>query len=337
MTRLYRFIVRVVAVVAVAACGSSDKPAPAPAPKDAAPLVVDQSVPVAKGDQYTPEQQVLHLDEPKLDLPKQEAFKLVDPGTGAKAPLVYAFATTGTQIEIETKLSSRHLDNGTWSPKVDMPPIKDGFAIASETGNLVLRGLPGSITGTATKEAEQYLQFWKSLLQDRRASVAVDARGQFGKISFLDDPTNKRSEPSRNELANRLLVTIVPVPAEPIGTGASWKVVTVLRQNQVSVKQTATYTLIERTPEKWTIGIKVQRIGHEQTIPDPSLPKGATAELVAMLRDYTGTVEIDPRRAMIAKGALTIESRFHIKITTPGQPAIEHVVEDTGSVAIRTP
>ena len=322
--------------LAVAACGSSDKPA-APAPRDAAPLVVDQSVPVAKGDQYTPDQRAIHLDEPKLDLPKQELFKLLDAGTGARAPLTYSYANGTSAIAIETKLSSRHLDNGTWSPKLDMPPIRDGFALVSEGTKLVLRGLPGAITGASTKEAEQYLQFWKALLQDRRASVDVDVRGQLGKISFLDDPTNKRSEPSRNELANRLLVTIVPVPAEPIGTGASWKVVTVLRQNQVSVKQTATYTLVERTPARWTIGIKIQRIGHEQSIADPSLPKGATAELVALLRDYTGTVEVDPTRAMIAKGALSIESRFHIKITTPGQPPVEHMVEDTGTVAITTP
>jgi hypothetical protein len=321
---------RAVVVISLLGCGSSSnsQPPPPAVARDAA------ATPVSHGEQYTPEQ-TIHLDQPKLDLPKQEPVKLVEPGTGDRAPLVYVFATATTETTMETKLETRHLDGGTWTPKLALPPIDDGFATTIDGTRVVLRGLPGTIAGTSTPEAEQYLASWRALLQGRRATVAVDARGQLGKIAFTDDPGNQRSEPSREQLAERLLVTIVPVPAEPVGIGASWKVVTVLRQGPASVKQTATYTLSARTPDRWTIHIKLQRLGQDQAVVDPSLPKGSTVDLVALFRTLEGTVEIDPKRPLIAKGSLTIESRVHAKITVPDRPAVEQILEDTGTVTIR--
>jgi len=318
-----------VVVLSMIGCGSSSNPeSPPPIAHDAATTAVSH------GDHYTP-QQTIHLDEPKLDLPKQEPAELVEPGAGNRAPLVYAFASATSETTMETKLASRHLEGGAWSPKLELPPIHDGFATTVDGAHIVLRGLPGTIVGAATPEAEQYLASWRALLQGRRASVVVDARGQLGKIVFADDPTNRRSEASREELAQRLLVTIVPVPAEPVGIGASWKVITVLRQGPASVKQTATYTLTARTPERWTIGVKLQRLGQEQVVVDPSLPKGSTVELVALFRMLEGTVEIDPKRPMIAKGTLTIESRVDAKVTVPDHAPVEQMLEDTGTVTIR--
>jgi hypothetical protein len=320
---------RVLAVATLASCGSSSSAPPPPVAHDAG------APPVVHGEQYTLPPSTIHLDEPKLDLPKMEPIKLVDAGAGERTPLVYAFASATTETTMETKLESRHLDGGAWTSKLALPPIDDGFATTVDGARVVLRGLPGTIAGTSTPEAEQYLTSWRALLQGRRAAVAVDARGQLGKISFLDDPTNRRSEPSREQLAERLLVMLVPVPAEPVGIGASWKAITVLRQGPASVKQTATYTLTARTAERWTIHIKLQRLGQDQSVVDPSLPKGSTVELVALFRQLEGTVEIDPKRPLIAKGSLTIESRVHAKIAVPDHDVVEQMLEDTGTITLR--
>ena len=321
---------RALVALSMIGCSSSSNPEPPP------PAIVRDAAPsaVAQGEHYTPEQ-TIHLDEPKLDLPKQEPIKLVDPGKGDRAPLVYAFASATTETTMETKLVSRHLEGGAWSPKLALPPIDDGFAVTVDGARIVLRGLPGTIAGTSTPDAEQYLASWRALLQGRRASVAIDTRGVLGTIAFTDDPTNQRSEPSREQLAERLLVTVVPVPVEPVGIGASWRAVTVLRQGAASVKQTATYTLTARSPQRWTIGIKLQRLGQEQVVVDPSLPKGSTVDLVALFRMLEGTVEIDPGRPLIVKGSLTIESRVHAKVTVPDHPVVEQMLEDTGTVTIR--
>jgi hypothetical protein len=82
--------------------------------------------------------------------------------------------------------------------------------------------------------------------------------------------------------------------------------------------------------------VTVLRVGEEQTVADPSLPKGATADLVALFRKLVGSLVVDPQRPLPIGGALTVESRLHVRIALPGKPTIEQVLEDTGSVAFST-
>jgi len=166
--------------------------------------------------------------------------------------------------------------------------------------------------------------------------VAFDVRGGFSAIRFNDDPTNARSARAKDELAQRLLSLIVPVPVEPVGTGASWRVVTILRQGPAYAKQTATYTLTSRTAGAWKVHAQLQRVGEEQRISDPSLPPGTTADLLAMFRNVEGDIEIDPAQPLVTGGSLAIESRLHVKLQAPGQTAaqaLEQIFEDTGTVA----
>lgn len=92
-------------------------------------------------------------------------------------------------------------------------------------------------------------------------------------------------------------------PAEPrrrrIGAGASWRVVTVLRQGPAYAKQTATYTLKAMTAAGWRVHVKLQRVAEDQAIADPSLPPGTVAELIAMFRQLEGDVDVDPRQPLI--------------------------------------
>jgi hypothetical protein len=310
---------RAIAVVALVACNNSSPPPP-PKPEPPAPI--------RRGKQYTAPQ-TIHLDAPAIDLPKQESFRLLDPGKGPRAPLRYQLAAGTVSYLADTKLSSRQLAKGAWTQPVAIA-IRDGFAITVEPGKpLAFRALPG------TGGSADYLATWKKLLENRRLTAAVDARGQLGAIEFADDPTNARSAAAKDELVQHLFASSVPLPAEPVAPGARWQVVTVLRQGPAYVKQTATYTLVTRA-KKWTIAATIQRVGEEQTVTDASLPKGASADLIALFRKLVGSVIIDPQRPLPVGGGLTVESRLHVKITMPGQPPVEQVLEDTGSVAFST-
>jgi hypothetical protein len=140
-------------------------------------------------------------------------------------------------------------------------------------------------------------------------------------------------------LVQRLLALIVPVPAEPVGAGASWRAVTILRRGPAVAKQTAIYTLIARGPARWKLHVKLQRVGQRQQIVDPGLPPATSAELVALLRALEGDVEVDPTLPLIAGGALTVESQLHARLQPPasaGQPRlaiVEQMFEDTGKVS----
>lgn len=324
-----------VALVAALACKDPPKPA-APPPGDApSPVRVAPPVTVMTPTPAAPS--TVTLDEPRQVLPRQEAFTLLDPGKGARAALRYALVAGTSSFHAATTLSSRHLENGAFTQPVALPAIRDGFAIttaADQPGTLALRGLTGEVAAS-NADAEAYLTRWRTLIQNRRITVAFDPRGAFSAIEFNDDPSGARSAQARDALVERLLSVIVPLPAEPVAVGASWRVITIFRQGPAYAKQTATYTLTARDA-RWKVHVKLSRVAKEQRLDDPSLPPGTTADLLAMFRALEGDVEVDPRYPIVIAGSVAIESRLHVVLRPPGPAgaAVERLVEDTGTVAL---
>jgi hypothetical protein len=312
--------------------GSAVATEPVAAPARPAPFHAAQITPIPVAHHAST---VVVMDEPKIDLPKQESFKLLEAGKQPRAALRYHLAPDSFAFHAKTTLSSRHLTNGAFTQPIELPAIRDGFTVtiaADGHGQVALRGLPGE-AASPSADADEYLHAWRTLLQDRAMTIAIDPRGQVT-VPPAASAADTRSEPARDELVQRLLSTTIPLPTEPIGNGASWRVVTILKQRPGHAKQTATYTLVSAAPTRWKLHVVLQRVGEEQAIADPSLPPTVTAELMAMFRLLEGDVEIDPRRPLIAAGSLTVESRLHVKLQPTGQPAIEQMFEDTGTVAL---
>lgn len=273
------------------------------------------------------------LPQPVVDLPKQQAFRVLAPGTGELATLRYSVGQDEATTRIEMVLTSRRMTGGAWSETTTLPPIRTALAVASTgSGQLRARPLAGEVVGTATPEALAYLSGWRAS-ENRRMSIGFDARGQLGPIAFGDDPDGAHSREAIDDLTQRLLSIMVPVPDEAVGVGASWRVVTVLNQHPVVVKQTATYTLLGRTTQGWKVGIDLQRIGEEQTITDPAVAKDALVDLVALVRRYQGTLEVAADRAL-PTGTLEIESSMHLRIQPRTGPVAEQILDDKGTVVL---
>jgi hypothetical protein len=292
------------------------------------------ALPTPHATTLTPDR--VHLDAPAIKLPFEESARLLDAGKGARAPLRYQLAAGTRSYLTDTALATRRLDGAAAAPH-QLPTIRDGLAItvdAGQPGRLAIRALPGELRDGKDAEGDAYLATWKRLLEGRRLTLALDPRGALGAIAFGDDPADTRSEPARGELRQRLYATVVPLPLEPVGVGAHWQVVTVLRQGPLVVKQTADYTLTARTAARWTIQAHILRVGEEQQVDDPSLPAGATAELLALFRLLEGTLEVEPTAPLPVAGVLTIESRLHVRLTLPGQPPAEQVLEDLGKATL---
>lgn len=324
---------RALALAAAAALGACKSPSPpARSSDDAGPGSARAAPPIVK--QLAPPAAVV-MDAPKLELPKQESFRLLDAGQGPRAPLRYQLAAGTVELVMRTALTSRRLEGTRSSSPVTLPAIRDGFAVTvtpEAPDRLALRALVAE-PERPSADADAYLARWRTLLQNRRITAQLDDRGGFSRPRFGDDPTGARSELARDELVQRLLATIVPLPAEPVAPGARWRVVTILRQGPAYAKQTAIYTLVSREPARWKLHVKLQRVAEEQRLSDPSLPAGTTADLLAMFRVLEGDVEVDPALPMIAGGSLAVESRMHVRLTPAGQRAVEQIFEDTGTVS----
>src|SRR4051812_26270353 len=139
------------ALAVVLACSTpTSAPAPSPTvgsaiatePVRAAPFHAAQVTPIPVVHHAS---SVVVMDEPKIDLPKQESFKLLEPGKQPPAPRPSPLAPASFAFPARTTLSSRHLTNGAFPPAIELPAIRDGFTVtiaADGKGQVALRGLP---------------------------------------------------------------------------------------------------------------------------------------------------------------------------------------------------
>ncbi|MGE0869912.1 MAG: hypothetical protein AB7P03_15205 [Kofleriaceae bacterium] len=313
-----------VAIAVVAGCGSDDaRQLPRTSPSDAAPAT-PPTVPLA----------VHRFEEPKLKLPSLVSLVLLEPGQTPHAPLRYALVPGDSLQRSRTVLSSRRLANGAWGPLETLPPIEHTLTatVSAADQPIVVRSQPAKIIGTATPEATQYLEALKPF-EGRDLTAPFDARGMLGDLSFVDDPGKARSQAAIDEVTQRMLAVMVPAPAESVGIGAKWRVVTILRQRPAVVKQTATYTLLARSKASWKIGVDISRVGEPQTLIDPAIPRDTLVELVALRRSFKGTLDVNPTRPF-ATGKLDVTSSLHIHITRKDQGRSEEIVEDTSRATL---
>jgi hypothetical protein len=293
------------------------------------------------------------LPEPAIALPLRESFTVQEAGEAPRARLRYALDGVARRFTTSAALRARSFGGSAPEPTpVPVPPFREAFAlqIQARAGaaplwqwrgeSIQLEGQTESQTkGQAESDASAaapYVLRWKSLLANRRASFTIDAQGLPERITFAEDPLREHSAPERDELTQRLLGQLVPLPAEPIGRGARWTVVTVLRQGFGIVKQTARYQLVEVAGSRLTITVDLRRVGEEQRIDVPELPAGAQAELVALFRGITGRVEIELAAPLPIAGALTVEARAHQRLTMPDGKVSEVITEDVGTLTLRS-
>lgn len=257
---------------------------------------------------------VVQIPEPAIALPRELAFEVLAPGKGKRAALRYAPEIgDASRFVLRTALTSRELVEGTWIGPTKLPAIVTPFDVTVETTERVrVEPRAGRIDGQTSATADAYLAAWSALV-DRSFAIGLDARAR------VTGPAD--ADAGSDDLVQRLLATAVPVPEQPIGVGARWRVVTALRQQSAVLKQTATYTLVSRTNRRWKVAVDIQRLAERQQI-------GST-ELVAIVRRLQGTVEIDPTKLLPAAGKLSVQSTVHVR-----EGERESIVEDTGSIEL---
>jgi hypothetical protein len=235
-------------------------------------------------------------------------------------------------LAITSHLASRQLVGGKWSERVTLPAMTTAFGVTLAPGKLVARVMPAKVDDAITPQAEQYLAPWRAL-EGRRIALDVDSRGKLGRVTFPDDPSGAKSEVAIDDITQRLLATFVPLPEEAVGIGASWRVVTILRQRPVIVKQTAIYKLVAKTSAGWKIEVDLQRVGESQTIIDPSVPPDTVVELVSLVRTLKGTLTVDAATVLPA-GKLAVESTMHLRLDSKAGGPAEQIFEDAGSIEL---
>lgn len=270
-------------------------------------------------------------------MPRELRASLLEPGAAPRVARRYKIAPGDERtVAVNAVVTERRYRGGDWHGPTTRAPIVDGFAVAGDgTGALAVRGLVGAVVTDASTVAPAdaaLLDRWRALLERRRLRVAIDERGRLGAVSFADDPDRRRADAvlAEDEFAQRWLTLAVPWPEEPIGVGARWKVVSVLRLGGVYLKQTATYALTAVAGDRATVAIDIERLGEPQALAVP----GVLAELIALRRHTAGTVVVGGADPLPLSGELTSEQSSHVRVSDGGPVPADEITDDRATLRI---
>lgn len=312
--------------------GAAGHPAPSPGPR-----ITSLSPPPRQPASAVPPA----LAEPTIALPLRESFTVDDAGEAPRRKLRYAASASARRYTVAAKLTARSFTGTAAQPTaLAIPPFRERFTVqverppgAGKRERWSWRGEPITIDGDATAAAPYVLR-WRQLLANRNATFTLDDQVFPRDITFAEDPLREHSGPEREELTQRLLGQLVPLPLEPVGKGARWTAVTVLRQGFAVVKQTASYHLVAAEGDRLTLAVDLRRVAEEQLVDLPDVPPGAQVELVALFRATTGTLTVELGAALPVSGELTVEARSHQRLTATGGQVSELITEDLGALAL---
>ncbi|HHH29983.1 MAG TPA: hypothetical protein ENK57_16785 [Polyangiaceae bacterium] len=96
-----------------------------------------------------------------------------------------------------------------------------------------------------------------------------------------------------------------PLPEEPVGVGATWRVVTHLSQNGVSLKETATYELKKMVGDRVELGVQLEQSAPKQKVKSPV---GVTVDLLSLHSSGGGDMSLKLDRIAPVTSQLSLDS-----------------------------
>lgn len=282
-----------------------------------------------------------------LPAPRVRSFELLAAGKAPRKPLRYA-ATAGEQaLSVTVRVETRELTGEAFTPWATLPELRYGLALGRDPAReaLAVRGLEMTVgappvaapevAAHAMRVTGELSQRYREQVQGRRASLAIDARGRMEKLEPADGAP-AAGKHTRQEMLQILAESVVPLPEEPVGPGARWRVTMLMRRGAGMVTQVAEYELLAIEKDgTWRVRAAIAQDGEHQAISPPELPPGVTAELLALLWRAEGELAVSPRAFTPRSGRLEIEYRVHSRLHGGGAP-VDLLLHTRGAIELAT-
>ncbi len=154
-------------------------------------------------------------------------------------------------------------------------------------------------------------------MEGYRGYLVVDERGRTREAEF--DAGDELPEHIR-QLIEGLRIAMdqlaIPLPEEPVGTGASW--VVMAERNPLGVvafDQSVTYQLKRRRGEELTLAFEVLQTAEPQPVEIPNLPEGARVKLSSYGADGAGNSIIELTQLLPHTTSLEMSSELQMTVT----------------------
>lgn len=143
----------------------------------------------------------------------------------------------------------------------------------------------------------------------------VTKKGEFNIPENLA-PQIKSMLSGMKDAMNRLSA---PVPAEPVGVGASWRVTTDLNANGMQLKQTAVYELTKLDDDGFATSVTVSQKADPQQVNNPDLPPGTVVKLSSLKGSGKGTSEMNQNEVLPRNSTVSVDTEISMNVSAQGQ------------------
>ncbi len=259
---------------------------------------------------------------------------LIDAGAEPRQPLRFR-AQIGASETLDTtmRVSLRQTVDGTVFPKQKLPLIQVTLEIVvtdvTEEGDIryefaytkadaigehgvppmlvdVTRGPLGSLVGLRGTGVTTDRGF------ARRAEIKVPAGGASRLLQW-------HVEKMRQSLEQMT----PPFPAEPVGLGATWQVMTTTRQGEFTVRQTALVTLAAAAGDRIELDIEITQDAQPQELRTPGLPPIFLSSLKSQGRGKT-LLRLDHLMPLFSEFDMVVDTTSTATITDVEQETQQH-------------
>ena len=228
--------------------------------------------------------------------------KLLDPGAEPRTPLRYQYRAGEKQrMVIELKMAMAMQSAAMQQPETQMPVTRMTMAIdckeVTADGDLryeflleEIEVLP-AIGADSTMVARMQQQM--SAMEGMSGSAVVTPRGVARNVDVkVPAGVDAQAKQFLDNMKQSMSQMSAPLPEEPVGKGASWRVTMPIVTPMVALTQVATYTLTDIQGEKVAFGVTIEQSAAPQQVRAPGAPPGTSVSLESLNSSGEGTVEL---------------------------------------------
>ncbi|MEZ4385331.1 MAG: hypothetical protein R3A79_28650 [Nannocystaceae bacterium] len=307
------------------------EPAAAPAAdasaaaKEAAP----PQAPVADGEEITT----------TLPVPQ---ITLLDAGQEPREPLRVKVEAGQHETMLMTMTMGIEMDMGGMGamPKMAVPPIEMNMAIhvtsVSDTGDFrytfSLDKVDVRPRPSDPPEIAEAMKGAMAGMVGMSGSSVVSNRGEVREASFKL-PTNAmpQMKQTMDSMQQSIKQIAVPFPAEAVGVGAKWEVVSAAAEiNGITMTQKSSYELLERDGDTFKLATTVSQDAEPQVMKAPGMPATATVYLEELESDGSGRSSFDLRHVSPVSGTMNLTSKMRMTVDAGGQKQAMKMNMDLG-------
>lgn len=337
----------------IAACGRRDVPITAE-PGSLVPVLTAEPAPggPASPEQILPRSTNGVLPPGAADkimpIGAQPVVKLLEPGAAPRSDLSYALVKgTSNKMRMSLDMTMSVKAGGQSAPQMPIPRMTMTFdtthADKNPAGEFKVDAVLSSVgiepNGGQQEQMANALRPQLEAMKGLAMSYWVSPKGQARDVKLTMPPN---IPPAAKQLLNGMSQSfesmVTPLPAEAVGVGARWSVVSRTANGGADLLQAAVYTLKARTGNRATLDVGIVQLAANDTIHGPQMPANMSAKVKAFHSSGAGSSQIDLKSISPEAGTMTLKTGMDLAVQGAGPDSGgTSTVETTTTVQIARP